>query len=520
MTTSLEHPKGSREPRGGPPLSRRGRGVAFALATLAVVLLVAGLAAAVGGSGPFAGDDALDEAADPLPSGWVGLEPLLPLAPGLKEMSDLKRSATGRASRVLAARGGSDGALRVRALPPVGASVPAPGPVPAAPPSVRLPSGGPASAVGARRLLRRAPSLGDLATIIDRELGGLPGGAVDGVVQIPPIDPLPNGIPRVVIPAIDPIPEVVIPPVGGPLPGFPLPGSGEPVPGVPLPGSGPVNPLPGDGVVPGSGVVDPLPGGVVPGSGVVSPLSAGVAPARRPRPLPPLNLTVGDLRADPRLDVLLVSRGRRVLERYTFRDDDVSGLSLQINLGSRLLAAEALGDAGPLAHVAAAPLARAGAQAKAPVAGSLPGAAKAGVRAGAGPGVRGARRAGRGASGASRGSAPAASRRAGSPSRRGSRPGGRKAGAGSAGGQANGSSPRRARRGSRSFAPSRGRARPNRGAQRGGSSSPRGHGRHRGRGRSSRGHGHSKPKKHRSSSRGSHGRHGRGHGDDDDGDDD
>ena len=157
--------------------------------------------------------------------------------------------------------------------------------------------------------------------------------------------------------------------------------------------------------------MNPLPGGATaPGSGAVSPLTGGVAPARRLRPVPPLNLTVADLRADPRFDVLLVSRGRRVLERYTFSDSDVSGLSAQINLGSRLLAAEALGDAGPLAHVAAAPLARAGAPTKAPVAGPLRGVAKAAVRAG--PGVGGDRRTGGGASGARGGSGPAASGRA------------------------------------------------------------------------------------------------------------
>ena len=235
MTTSLEHPT-KKALRGRPPLSPRGRTVACAIAAVAALLLVAGLAAAVGGRGPFAGEDAIDNAADRLPSGWAGLEPLLPLAPGLREMSDLKRSAAGGASRVLAARGGSAGALRVSALPPVGALVAAPGFAPATTPSVRVPPAGLVGPVGgARRLLRRTPSLGDLATIIDRELGGLPGGAVDGVAQIPPIDPLPNGVPRVVIPPVGPIPEVVIPPVGVPLPG----GSGEPLPGVPLRGPDP-----------------------------------------------------------------------------------------------------------------------------------------------------------------------------------------------------------------------------------------------------------------------------------------
>jgi len=508
MTTSLHQSSRKRGSRGGPPLSPRGRAVALAVAAAAVLLLVASLAAALSGGGPFAGDEATDEAADRLPSGWVGLEPLLPLAPSLKEMSDLKRSAARGASRVLAARDGSDGALRVRALPSVAAVAAPSALVPAATPRLAGLGSAPRPVdriVGARRLLRRAPGLGDLGTIIDRELGGLPGGTVDGVVRIPPIDPLPNGIPRVVIPPIDPIPGVVIPPVGVPLPG--VPPAGEPLPGVPVPGVS----------LPGSGPVDPLPGvGVVPGSGAAGPLRGGAPLARRRGPAPPLNLTLADLRSDPRLDVLLVSRGRRVLERYTFRDDDVPGLSAQINIGSRLLAAEPVGDAGPLAHVVAAPLAGPAAAGKAvPGAGALPELRKAALRTGRG--VRGARRSGKGASAGGGGSGTAKTGGGASASRRGGgRAAGRKARGGASAGRANGSSPRRAGRGSRSIAPSRGRSRPNRGSHAGGSS-PRGRGRHRGRGhgRGSPGHGHSKPKKHRGSSRGSH-----GHGGDDDSDDD
>jgi len=489
MATALKHPRRKRGSQGGPPPSSRARAAALVAAAVAVLLLAATLAAALSGSGPFAGDDAADAASDRLPPGWIGLEPLLPLAPGLKEMSALKQSAGRGASRVLAARDSGEGALRLRALPPVGAAAGPSRVAPTANPRLgRLrPAGlgalGPVDRiVGARRLLGRPPSIGDLGAIIDRELGGLPDGTVDGVVQIPPIDPLPNGIPRVVIPPIDPIPGVGTPPNGTPLPGIPTPGT--PLPGIP---------------VPGSGGVDPLPGG--------APL------VRPPRPVPPINLTLGDLRTDPRFDVLLISRGRRVLERYAFRDDDISGLSAQINLRSRLLAAEPIGDGGgPLARVAATPLVGAAAAGDGRVAGATAGRLRK-----AGLGVPGDRRPRGGASAPGGRSGAATGGRRANATRRGSRVGSRKAGGPSSGGSANGSSPGRARRGSRSVAPSRGRSRPNR---RGGGSSPRGQGRHRGRGRTSPGgHGHSKPKKHRGSSRGSHG--GRGGGDDhDDGDDD
>ncbi|MBA3839032.1 MAG: hypothetical protein H0X55_01845, partial [Thermoleophilaceae bacterium] len=340
MASSLENPSHGRRSQGGPSLGSRERIVALALGVVLALLL----AAAVSGSGPFAGDDSGDDASNGLPSGWVSLEPLLPLAPGLKEMSAFKRSAAGGASRVLAARADGGGALRLRALPRVGAeppqvssvpkvsSVRTAGPNPAPRSGLRPAAFGVVPAVNRivgspRRLLRRP--LGDLGTIIDRELDGLPGGPVGDVdvrippidVRIPPINPLPNGIPR---------PRIVVPPI---------------------------NPLPPLGGLP------------------------------RPQLLAPINVTLGNLRADSRFDVLLVSSGRRVLERYVFLDGDIAGLSAQINLGSRLLAAEALRDGAPLARVAAAPLSVGGANAA-----LLGGGAQAGGRTrggsspGAGPG--------------------------------------------------------------------------------------------------------------------------------------
>ena len=457
MASSLENPSHGRRSQGGPSLGSRERIVA--LGVVLALLLVATLAAAVSGSGPFAGDDSGDDASNGLPSGWVSLEPLLPLAPGLKEMSAFKRSAAGGASRVLGAKADGGGALRLRALPRVGAvppqvssvpkvssvpqvnSVRTAGPNPAPRSGLRPAAFGLVPAVDRivglpRRLLRRP--LGDLQKIIDRELDGLPGGTVGGGgVRIPPIKlPLPNGIPR---------PRVVIPPI---------------------------NPLP------------PLGG--------------------RPRlsPLAPINVTLGNLRADSRFDVLLVSSGRRVLERYVFLDRDIAGLSAQINLGSRLLAAEALRDGAPLARVAAAPLSVGGANAA-----LLGGGAQAGGRtrggsppgAGPGPGAR-PRASAAGVGGGDR------------PQR------GRRSGAGSVGGGGSSSpksaqgSPRRVGGGSNATRPStRGRAVPRRASR--GSGSPRG-GSPRGRNRPARrGHGGSRPRG-RGSSPGSGRDKGRGRGDD------
>ena len=235
MASSLENPSHGRRSQGGRSLGSRERIVALALGVVLALLL----AAAVSGSGPFAGDDSGDDASNGLPSGWVSLEPLLPLAPGLKEMSAFKRSAAGGASRVLGAKADGGGALRLRALPRVGAvpsqgssvpqvrSVRTAGPNPAPRSGLRPAAFGVVPAVDRivglpRRLLRRP--LGDLQKIIDRELDGLPGGTVGGGgVRIPPIKlPLPNGVPRppVVIPPIRPG-DVGLFPGGGPLGGRP-----------------------------------------------------------------------------------------------------------------------------------------------------------------------------------------------------------------------------------------------------------------------------------------------------------
>lgn len=476
MASSLENPSHGRRSQGGPSLGSRERIVALALGVVLALLLVATLAAAVSGSGPFAGDDSGDDASNGLPSGWVSLEPLLPLAPGLKEMSAFKRSAAGGASRVLGAKADGGGALRLRALPRVGAvpsqgsSVPQVRSVRTAGPNPAPRSGLSPAAFGVvpavdrivglpRRLLRRP--LGDLQKIIDRELDGLPGGTVGGGgVRIPPIKlPLPNGVPR---------PPVVIPPVGL------------------FPGGGPLGGRP------------------------------------RPRPLAPINVTLGNLRADSRFDVLLVSSGRRVLERYVFLDRDIAGLSAQINLGSRLLAAEVLRDEGPLARVAAAPLSVGGANAA-----LLGGGAQAGgrTRGGSSPGA-----------GPGPGAPPQASAAGAGGGDRPQR--GRRSGAGSVGGGGSSSpksaqgSPRRAGGGSNATRPStRGRSRPRRASP--GSGSPRG-GSPRGRNRPARrGNGGSPPRGRRSSpgsgrdkgrGRGDDKGHGRdddkGHGRDDDEDDD
>jgi hypothetical protein len=442
--------------------------VALALGAILALLLGVTLAAAVSGSGPFAGDDSGDDASNGLPSGWVSLEPLLPLAPGLKEMSAFKRSAAGGASRVLGAKADGGGALRLRALPRVGAvppqvssvpqvrSVRTAGPNPAPRSGLRPAAFGVVPAVNRivgspRRLLRRP--LGDLGTIIDRELDGLPGGPVGDVdvrippidvrippidVRIPPINPLPNGIPR---------PRIVVPPI---------------------------NPLPPLGGLP------------------------------RPQLLAPINVTLGNLRADSRFDVLLVSSGRLVLERYVFLDGDIAGLSAQINLGSRLLAAEALRDGAPLARVAAAPLSAGRASAA-----LLGGGAQAGGRTrggsppGAGPGPGAPPRAS--AAGVGGGDRPQRGRRSGA---------GSVGGGGSSSPKSAQGSPRRVGGGSNATRPStRGRAVPRRASR--GSGSPRsspGSGRDKGRGRGDdkgRGRGDDK-------GRGRGDDKGRGRGDDDD----
>lgn len=232
-------------------LSRRERIAAAVLANVLVVLLAAGVGSAVGGDVPLLGDDEEARGSAALSSDWSTLEPLLPLAPSLKDMAALKRSASGGASGVLAAesggRGGGSGAIRVRALPEdAGAATggktrvaangtssrpPRPAPLrPLAPQSAGLPS--------VRRILaaRLRTSLGrtnELRRIITEDLRNLVGLPIDIDIDVD-------------IPRVRPD-RPSIPPIGGGQ----LPGRG------PLPGD---NPLRGGGPLPIGGSIPRIPG--------------------------------------------------------------------------------------------------------------------------------------------------------------------------------------------------------------------------------------------------------------------
>lgn len=268
---------------------------ALALAVL-LLLLAVGVGSAVGGGVKEEGP-----ATSGIPSNWAGLEPLLPLAPSLKDIAALKGIAAGGPSRVLAAESGGGGALRVRALPEGGGAARRGGGARVA--TERTPSGRPRRAAmrvpsvvrerSVRRILatRVVTALGvtnDLREIVVNDLRNLPGLPIDIDVDID-------------IPRIDPD----------------------------RPSTRPIgrNPLPGGVSVPG-----------IPG------LRA------------PINLTVVDSQADSRFDVLLVASGRHLLEGYRFRDRDIAGLAAQINLRSSVLVADVLKDGKPLARVSAAPL--------------------------------------------------------------------------------------------------------------------------------------------------------------------
>jgi hypothetical protein len=268
-----------------------------ALAAVLLLLLAVGVGSSVGAALPSVEEEGARSSG--IPSNWAGVEPLLPLVPSLKDIAALKGTAAGEASRVLAAE---SGALRVRALPEGaggGARVAA----------ARAPSGRPRpTAVGApepttvrvpsvRRILatRVVTAWGvtnDLREIVENDLRNLPGLPIDINIDID-ID--------IDIPRIDPD-RPSIRPIGR-------------------------NPLPGGFSVPG-----------IPG------LRA------------PLNLTVVDSQADSRFDVLLVARGRRLVEAYRFRDRDIAGLAAEINLRSTVLVADLLRDGRRLARVIAAPL--------------------------------------------------------------------------------------------------------------------------------------------------------------------
>jgi len=382
-------------------LSHREKIAALGLAVLLLLLLAVGVGSAVGGGLPFAGDEDEAREASRLPSNWVGLEPLLPLAPSLKDMATLKSTAAGEGSGVLAAESGGGGALRLRALPegagaaslgegarvateraPIGRPRPAVVRAPAGlrlPTVVRVPS---VRRILATRLRMVLGGTNDLREIIERDLRNLPRLPIDIDIDIPRIDLSPGG--------------PSIPPIGG----------------IPLPGG---NPLP---------VGNPLPGGV-PGIG-----------GRLP-----LNLTVVDSQANSSFDVLLVARGRRLLEAYRFRDRDTAGLAAQVNLRSSVLVADLLRDRTRLARVSAAPLRSADAagpevgSGAAGLASLAAGASRGGGGIGAGrvslasagsgakgassgPSGRKSRRAGGGSAGGGKSSSPRFSSRGGSSTRR------------------------------------------------------------------------------------------------------
>ena len=346
-------------------LSRRERIAALTLAILLVALLAAGVGSAVGGGLPFGDDDETRGSAG-LPSDWSGLEPLLPLAPSLKDIADLKGTAAGEASGVLATESGGGRALRLRALPQgadaarlgrgarvVRAQTPTGRPGPAvlrAPRVLRVPS--------VRRILatRVGAVLGatnELLALLENDLRDLSELPID--VDLLRLDLLRLGLLR-----LDPFPD-----------GISLPPIGEPV--VDPPDSPGDNPLPGS-PLPGGGAIPTLPGGST-----------------------PINVTVVDSQADSSFDVLLVARGRRLVEAYRFRDQDVAGLAAQINLRSSVLVADALRDGRRLARVTAASLRTTDTAAPLGSAGSAaPGAQSGTTAVGPGPAAAGASRGGTG----------------------------------------------------------------------------------------------------------------------------
>ena len=316
----------------------------LALAVALLLFLAIGVGSTAGGGLPFVGDDEESHGASGLPSDWAGLEPLLPLAPGLKDIAALKSTAAGGASRVVAAESGGGGALRVRALPEApgattggswvaeekagsGRSRPVARRAPA-PRISRLPL--------VRRILgvRLGTHLGatdELLEIIEKDLRNVAGLPID--IDIDGLDPVRSSIPPINVNPLAPLPR------GNPLPGG--------------------SPLPVSGSTPGT--------------------AAGGAS---------LNLTVVDSQADSRFDVLLVARGRRLLEAYRFRDRDIAGLATQINLRSAVLVADLLRDGRRLERVTAAPLrsATAGDGSRSPLTASVAGRSRGGTGIDTGPG--------------------------------------------------------------------------------------------------------------------------------------
>ena len=283
MATTLEQPTdrrgGGRLPAPLDGLSRRERIALLALAVVLLLTLAVGVGSAVGGGVPFVADDEEARGPSDVPSDWGSLEPLLPLAPSLKEMAALKSTAAGGFSGVLAAESGSrdgGGALRLRALPAADAA-----------------TGG-----GGRGAAARAPS--------GRPRPTSTGSPPRTRVRVPLVRRILATRVRIDLGFTSYLQEIIEEDLRN-LTGLPL------------------------DIDLGSFL------GIGAGQG-------------------PLTLTVVDSRADSRFDVLLVARGRRLLEAYRFRDRDIAGLAAQINLRSRVLVADVLRDGTPLARVTSAPL--------------------------------------------------------------------------------------------------------------------------------------------------------------------
>ena len=427
------------------------------LSVLSALFFAGALAYAIGGGLlSVGGEDIGQRERRDLPREWTNLIPLRPVGPEL--VAGLGRGRD--ASEVAGSSDQSERGQRGR--------------------DERGQRGRDAGRDGSPTTARLGPIPGALATRLPRPrvvtvIGPLAPPRLPGVVEL--VSSLPQLPGLGIIPGIDPLP------VGG----------------VDIP---PVDPFPGGVDIPPGGL---FPGGLFPGGLPRPPTGLPIPGIPRPRiVVPPINVTLGNLRADSRFDVLLVSSGRLVLERYVFLDGDIAGLSAQINLGSRLLAAEALRDGAPLARVAAAPLSVGGANAA-----LLGGGAQAGgrTRGGSSPGA-----------GPGPGAPPQASAAGAGGDDRPQR--GRRSGAGSVGGGGSSSpksaqgSPRRAGGGSNATRPStRGRSRPRRASP--GSGSPRG-GSPRGRNRPARrGNGGSPPRGRRSSPGSGRG-HDKGRGRDDD----
>ena len=457
MATSVEQPTGRRGATGGAQTPSRGnlrsRLAVPVLAALSMLFFAAALAVATG-TGSLFGDEK-ERASGGLPPEWGSLEPLLPVAPSLEAMAELKRGADGWSARDVPGRGGGGDALRLRARPVAAdegapaAPAPASGRSPARPDARRAaPLGGPEIVRPlTTRFVETVPLLvPDLGDVLDGGLPDLP--PLFGGGGLPDLPRLPG---RVTIPPIDP-----------------LPGRANRLPSAPLPVDVDLSTLrqPGGGGAPGAG---PL-------------AAAATAPA--------LTVTITDVASDPSLDLFTASVGESPSERYVFADGDIADLATQINLRSRLLVADALRDGVPLARLDAAPVGAAAAAAtrsgrvdtSTPAGGRHPGARRdreggAGARGGGGEDTSRSTSGSSARTGAGEG---ASGREGGSPAR--TRRGG---------GRSHGSHLARGRRGGRAH---RGRGGRKAAHRRGREHGRRAHRSHKGRGRGhrshSRGHGH------------------------------